>query len=345
MSGPRRSDPAFERDQTVTFKVFYMARTPMELRDLILSVQPAEFEDVWLESDDSGQPRAKLADADFIVSGRINAEEIAAAPRLKMIQMPGVGYEHIDVEAAEARGIPVAITPEGTCEGVAEHTVMMILAIYKHLTEAHNALMEGRWIHNRLRPICLALGDKRVGIVGLGRIGREVAQRLQGWNVDLVYHDLHRQPPEVERQLGVTYLPLDELLRTADVVTLHVFLSGSSHHMIGERQLAMMKSSATLINTSRGGVVDEEALYRALRDRTIAAAGIDAWAIEPTPPDNPILTLDNVLVTPHMATANRDAVIKKSEACYANFQRVARGEPPINVVRPYKAVVEATVSR
>ena len=322
------------------YKVIYMSRAPQAHREVTRSVQPPEFEDVWPASDDPEELGRLLAEAEFVVTGQITAEQIALAPRLRMIQMPGVGYEKIDVEAATARGIPVAITPEGTCEGVAEHTVMMMLAIYKHLAEAHNALKQGEWIHNRLRPIALMLEEKRVGIVGLGRIGREVAKRLQGWSVELVYHDIARQPPEVERALGATYLPLDELLRTADVVTLHVFLSEASRHLIDERALGMMKPSAVLINTSRGEVVDEPALYRALRDKRIAAAGIDAWEVEPTPPDNPILRLDNVLVTPHMATANRDAMIKKSEACYANFQRVLRGEEPINVVRPYQAVVE-----
>jgi lactate dehydrogenase-like 2-hydroxyacid dehydrogenase len=226
----------------------------------------------------------------------------------------------------------VAITPEGTTDGVAEHTILMMLALYKHLTEAHNALKQGQWIHARLRPIALMLQAKRVGIVGLGRIGRAVARRLQGWEVELVYHDVRRLSPAEEAALGVTYLPLDDLLTTADVITLHVFLGPGTRHLIGEREFGLMKSSAIVINTSRGDVVDEAAFYRALRDRRIAAAGIDAWTEEPTPPDNPILALDNVLVTPHMATGNRDAMIKKSLACYANFQRVLRGEPPINRV-------------
>jgi lactate dehydrogenase-like 2-hydroxyacid dehydrogenase len=218
---------------------------------------------------------------------------------------------------------------------------MMMLALYKHLTEAHNALKAGRWIHDQLRPIALMLQDKRIGVVGMGRIGRLVARRLQGWEVELVYHDIRRLPADEEARLGATFLPLDDLLRTADVVTLHVFLGPGAHHLIGEREFGLMKPTALLINTARGEVVDEAALYRALRDGTIMAAGIDAWTEEPTPPDNPILALDNVLVTPHMATGNRDAMIKKSLAVYANFQRVLRGAPPINVVRPYRAVEAA----
>ena len=131
--------------------------------------------------------------------------------------MPGVGYEQIDVEAANARGIPVAITPEGTIIGVSEHVDSADAGDLKHLTEAHNALKAGRWIHNDLRHTALMLEEKRVGILGLGRIGREVAKRLRGFDVEAVYHDVVRQPAEVEQALGVTYLPFEEVLQTADV--------------------------------------------------------------------------------------------------------------------------------
>ena len=322
--------------------VLYMGGAPQAHRDVTLSVEPNGFDNVWLERDDTPEEtRAKLAEADFIVTGAISAEQIAQATSVKLIQMPGVGYERIDVEAAHARGIPVAITPEGTIVGVSEHVVLLILALYKHLIEAHNALKDGRWIHNDLRHTALMLQGKRVGIVGMGRIGREVAKRLGGFDVELVYHDIYRASADVEQALGLTYLPLDDLLATADVITLHVFLAEGSKHLIGTRELALMKSTAILINTSRGGVVDEVALYTALKSRRIAAAGLDVFEVEPTPPDNPILELSNVVVTPHMATANRDAMIQKSQACYANFQRVLRGESPINTVQPYTAVEAA----
>lgn len=325
-------------------KVLYLNAAPPAHREVTLSVEPPDFEHDFVEKGDSPETiRAKLAVAEFIIGGSITAEQIAQAPKLRMIQMPGVGYEKIDVEAAEARGIPVAITPEGTIVGVSEHVVLLMLAIYKHLTEAHNALKEGRWIHNDLRHVALMLERKRVGVLGLGRIGREVAKRLRGFDVELVYHDIYRQPPETEQALGIRYLPFDELLATADLITLHVFLAEGSKHLIGERELGLMKPTAVLINTSRGGVVDEKALYATLKERRILAAGLDVFEVEPTPSDNPILQLDNVLVTPHMATANRDAMIQKSVACYANFRRVLDGEPPINVVKPYQAVEAATV--
>src|SRR5438132_2793645 len=178
----------------MAYRVLHAYRAPRSHREITLSQEPPGFESIWLDTDDPAELRGKLAQADFLVASRITAEELELAPRLKLIQHPGVGYEHIDVDAATARGIPVAVTPEGTCVGVAEHTVLMILALYKHLTEAHNALKEGRWIHGQLRPICLMVEEKRVGIVGLGRIGREVAKRLRGFDADLVYYDIRRFP-------------------------------------------------------------------------------------------------------------------------------------------------------
>jgi glyoxylate reductase len=324
----------------MTHRVLYGGRPTPALLELQLSAQPPEFDAEFLEPEDSPAERArKLAEAEFYLGGRVDATLLDQMPKLRMIQAGGVGYEDLDVAECERRGIPVAITPEGTVVGVSEHAVLMMLAIYKHLTEAHNALKAGEWIHNRLRPIALMLQEKRVGIVGMGRIGREVAKRLQGWDVDIVYHDIRRLPPDEEARLGATHLPLEELLRTSDVVTLHVFLAEGSRHMIGERELRLMKPTAVLINTSRGGVVDEAALYRVLKDGHLYGAGVDAWQEEPTPPNNPILSLPNVLVTPHMATANRDAVVKKAQAAYANFARVLRGEPPLNTVRPYSEVV------
>jgi phosphoglycerate dehydrogenase-like enzyme len=209
----------------------------------------------------------------------------------------------------------------------------------------HQALREGRWIHAELRRQSYFFYDKVLGIVGLGRIGTEVVRRARGFLPRrIVYYDIYRKTPEQEQELGVEYLELDELLQVSDIVSLHVFLSEQSRGMIGERELGLMKRSAVLINTSRGSVVDEEALYRALRDGVIWGAGLDAWTQEPTPPDNPILQLDNVVCTPHMATGTVDADRIKFQAAIANFERVSRGEPAHNVVTQLYTELEAAHS-
>ncbi len=297
------------------------------------ALTPPEFVLSCVEDLDHTALADALRNAEFLFLYP-QASWLEMAPKLRVLQLPGVGYTDDLIVAARKRGVPVTVTPEGTCLGVAEGTIMLILALYRNLPRAHQGMREGRWPHEELRGQSYFLYDKVLGIVGLGRIGLEVVQRARGFLPRrIVYHDLYRRPPEEEKALGVEYLELDELLRASDIVSLHVFLSDRSRHMIGARELALMKPNAILINTARGAVVDEAALYQALRDHTIWGAGIDAWTEEPTPPDNPIRRLDNVVCTPHMATGTVDADRIKYEAGIANFQRALRGEPLENVVR------------
>ena len=298
------------------------------------ALTPPAFELVCVEDfEDTAHVAAVLKDVEFSFGVVPSEEWLEQTPNLRFIQLGGVGYVEAGIRAAKDRGIPVALTPEGTCLGVAEHTILLILALYKHLIQAHQALRDGKWIHNALRGISHFLYGKVLGVVGLGRIGTEVVHRTRGFLPErIVYTDLFRKTPEQEADLGVEYLALDDLLRMSDIVTLHVFLSDASRGMIGQRELALMKPSAILINTSRGAVVDEHALYHALRDGVIWGAGLDAWNEEPTAPDNPILKLDNVVCTPHMATGTIDADRMKFEAAIANFQRVLEGKEPLNVI-------------
>lgn len=323
----------------MTYCVFVMEPRPEAHRQIILAEQPDGFRTIWQETEDPAEVNAKIAAADFLISPGITAAELGHAHKVRMIQMLGVGYDRIDVEAANSRGIPVAVSPNGTSSGVAEHTVLMMLALYKRLMDSHNALKQGRWIRADMRSTCLMLEGKRVGIIGLGRIGREVAKRVRPFDAEIVYYDANRLSAEEEADLGVTFLPMDDLLRTSDIVTLHVFLAPGSRNLIGRREIEMMKQGSVLINTCRGGVVDEDALYEALTNGHLRWAGLDVFAEEPVSRDNPLLALDNVLVTPHMAAHNRDTLAVKARACYTNFQRVLRGEEPVNVVRPYSAIL------
>jgi phosphoglycerate dehydrogenase-like enzyme len=323
----------------VTHCVFVMERRPEAHRKIILAEQPPGFRTIWQESDDPNEVIASIAKADFLISPGITAQQLAQAHKVKLIQMLGVGYDRIDVDAAQARGIPVAISPDGTSSGVAEHTLLLILALYKRLIDAHNALAEGRWIRADMRSTCLMLEGKRAGIVGFGRIGREVAKRLRAFGAEVVYNDVARAPQAEEDALGVTYLDLDDLLASSDIVTLHVFLAPGSCNLIGRREIEAMKPGAALINTCRGGVVDEAAVYDALESGRLYGAGIDVFAEEPVALDHPFLKLRNVVLTPHMAAHNRDTLAVKARACYANFERVLRGEEPVNVVRPYAEVL------
>jgi phosphoglycerate dehydrogenase-like enzyme len=322
-------------------KVLMTGRTSSYWRAFYGALTPPELELVWIDAAETAPDELPgvLAEVEFCY-GTLPEDWLPLASRLRFIQQSGVGYVDDFIIAARDRGVPVAITPEGTCLGVAEHTILLILAVYRHLAEAQATMRAGEWDHERFRRSSYFFYGKTLGIVGLGRIGTDVARRARGFEpARMLYYDLFRKPPQTERELGVEYAELDTLLREADVVTLHVFLSKASRHLIGERELGLMKPSAVLINTSRGAVVDETALYRALRDERIWGAGIDAWTQEPTPADNPIRGLPNVTCTPHMATGTVDADRMKFEAAVANFRRVLAGAQPLHVVQPYAEVV------
>jgi phosphoglycerate dehydrogenase-like enzyme len=324
-------------------KVLMSGHATEARRAFYVALTPPGFELVWIrDPDDMTAVEGTLRDVSFWYGAAPPAAWLDLAPQVKLIQLAGVGYSDDIVRAARARGTPIAITPEGTCLGVAEHTILLILALYKHLLEAHGSMRTGRWDHERLRARSYFVYGKVLGIVGLGRIGTEVVRRARGFAPQrILYHDLYRKTAVEECELGVEYAELDDLLRVSDIVSLHVFLADRSQAMIGARELALMKRSAVLINTSRGAVVDEAALYRTLREGQIMGAGLDAWTEEPTPPDNPILQLDNVVCTPHMATGTVDADRIKYQAAVANFQRVLRGEAPTNLIAKLYAELEA----
>ncbi|HLI88090.1 MAG TPA: 2-hydroxyacid dehydrogenase [Ktedonobacteraceae bacterium] len=312
--------------------VVYLEPLPPIVEEIVRGCVPAGCSLRVRRADES--PLAIVGDAEyFIVAGtKVTAELIAAAPRLKLIQHQGVGYDNIDVAAAKRAGVAVALAPEGSIVPVAEHTILLILSLYRHLAEAQHALREGRWLRWELRPISYDLQGKVLGIIGMGRIGREVAQRARAFGCHILYTDIVPAPPALEARFEARRVPLETLLREADIVTLHVPLQDDTRHMIGARELGLMKPTALLINAARGGIVDEAALYKALTSGQIAGAGLDVFAQEPPGKDLPFPHLTNVVATPHIAAGTRDAFLTKMQAVFANIQRVEAGEPPLNQV-------------
>jgi phosphoglycerate dehydrogenase-like enzyme len=220
---------------------------------------------------------AAVVDADIVIGDYlfevpISARVIGAMGRCRLIQQPSVGYQQIDVAAATERRIPVANTAGANDAAVAEHAVMVGLALLRRLTWADSDVRTGGWPQLTLGH--RDLGGKTWGIVGLGRIGRQVIRRLSTWDVPIVYHDVIRVEPDEETRLGITFMELTELLEASDVVSLHVPLLPSTHHLLDADRLARMKPSAYLINVARGEIVDEHALIQALRDRQIAGAAL-----------------------------------------------------------------------
>jgi glyoxylate reductase len=253
-----------------------------------------------------------------LLTDKVDDEVMDESPRLKVISNVAVGYDNIDVEAATTRGIFVTNTPRVLTETVADLTWALILGTARRVVEADHFLRAGRW--KSWSPTLLAGNDvyhRTLGIVGLGQIGTTVARRAQGFDMKVLYYDVDRKA-DVESELGLTYRELDELMREADYITVHVPLNPATHHLIGEHEIGLMKKSSYLINTSRGPVVDEQALIHALKAGRIAGAGLDVFEQEPLAPSSPLVELDNVVLLPHIGSATlatRSAMASLAAQC------------------------------
>jgi glyoxylate reductase len=280
----------------------------------------------------------KVADVEGLLpllTERIDAEVMDAAEGLKVISNYAVGYNNIDVAAATERGIYVTNTPGILTDTTADCAFALLMAVARRIPEADRHVKEGGWIHawGPRMFVGTDVHGKTLGIIGLGRIGSAIARRAKGFDMNVIYYDEHRRR-DLERELGVQYAPLKELLTESDYVSLHVPLTASTRHMIGKRELTMMKETAFLINTSRGPVVDEDALYKALRDGDIAGAGLDVFEREPLSPDSPLKGLDNAVITPHIASASVETRTKMATTAAINLVSVLQGREPPNLVNP-----------
>ncbi len=281
--------------------------------------------------------RRRVARADALLSlltDRIDAELLDAAPQLRIVSNMAVGYDNIDVEAATRRGVLVTNTPGVLTETTADFAFALLLAAARRVAEGDRLVREGRW--GPWHPTFLLGRDihgATLGIVGLGQIGQAVAHRGRGFAMRLLYTDNVRRP-QLEAGLGITYRTLDDLLRESDFVSLHVPLTPDTHHLIGERELSLMKPTAILVNTARGAVVDQRALYRALRRRQIAAAGLDVAEVEPMPAREPLLRLDNVVITPHVASASVATRERMAEMAAEAVLAALQGNMPANCLNP-----------
>jgi phosphoglycerate dehydrogenase-like enzyme len=304
------------------------------MQEMVLKVAPPEFEVKFLNVKDAAEVHSLLPQADFLMINDLPAEWVVLLKRCKLVQHQGVGYDDIDVAALDRAGIPLATTPEGTVIGVAEHTILLILALYKQLIQVHESMRQGRFMNIDWRSSSHFLYEKTLGIVGFGRIGRRVAHLAKGFEPRIIYYDLFRPSAAIEQDLKVTYTPFEEVLSQADIISVHTPLTPETKELFGAQEFARMKPGALFINTSRGGTYDMDALYEYLRSGHLGGAGLDVFNPEPPPPDHPILQLPNVICTPHIATGTVEAHLKKAEAQFENFKRVLRGEKPHNVVTP-----------
>ncbi len=288
------------------------------------------------------QPEDRLAseisDTDLLVGDftggtQITRAIVQKAGRLKLIQQPSVGYNHIDIDACRDFGIPVANTPGANDIGVAEHTIMLVLACLKKLPLVNTRTHEGEWLFPQRREIgVFELNGKTYGLLGMGRTAKAVAERLVPFGVDLLYYDTVRLSPKDEKKYKATFAPLEQILKTADVISVHLPLTQETEGIIDAPKFAMMKPTAIFINVGRGPLIDEIALGEALKNKKLAHAAVDVFSVEPPPKDHPLFGLDNVILTPHLAGSTLESGLRIINMALDNVGRVMKGEKPLWVL-------------
>ena len=304
-----------------TPKVFVTRRLPTDL-DALSQVATI---DLWEERDPPPYEILKQRVQDCegllcLLTDRIDASLLDHAPRLKVISQLAVGYDNIDIAAATRRGIPVGHTPGVLTEATADLTWALLMAAARRVVEGNQFTHEGRW--TTWEPDLLLgpdIAGANLGIVGLGRIGQAVARRASGFNMRVLYTAPKPVEAEIAATLQAEYVDLDTLLRVSDFVTIHAPLTDTTRHLFKRIEFEQMKPSAILINTSRGQIVDHQTLYQALTEGWIAAAALDVTDPEPLPVDHPLLSLPNVIVTPHIGSASRNARKQMADIAIANL--------------------------
>ncbi|RMF83729.1 MAG: D-glycerate dehydrogenase [Nitrospinota bacterium] len=297
--------------------------------------------DVWMWEEDCTMPRdlllEKVRDAEglyVMIFDRVDEELLNAAPRLKVVSTMAVGTDNIDLLACTARGIRVGYTPGVVTEATADLAMALILALSRRIVEAAQFVKSRQW--KQWSPTIMISHDvfgKTLGIIGLGRIGQAIARRAQGFRMPILYHN-RRPNPEAEKACGARYRSLDALLAESDIVVLSLPLTPETRHLIDEAALARMKPSAFLINVARGGIVDPRALYRALSTGQIRGAALDVTDPEPIPEDDPLLSLENCLIVPHVGTSTWETRAVMTEISVENLLRGLRGEPLLHCANP-----------
>ena len=313
-------------------KIVFVTQFPAAA-DSARCLAPAGF-DIVIADARSQAYNTAMTDAEYLVGFvdmLVDEELYKNGPNLKLIQLLSAGYDRADIAAAQRAGVPIANNGGANAIAVSEHAIMLMLAVSRKLAVQHANVASGRWRGNDV-PKLYELHGKTLGIVGLGTIGKKAARLAQAFGMNVIYYDIVRLTEDQEDALGVRFRLLHEVMAQADLVSLHVPLNDSTHHLIGTEELAAMKPEAVFVNTARGPVVDELALHEALISGGIAAAGLDVFDQEPPDSDNPLLALDNVILTAHMAGPTQESNQARVRNAFDNVQRVARGEEPLWVI-------------
>ena len=319
-------------------KVYITRRIPESGINMVrehcdVTVHPSE------EPVQSDELMLKVTDKDGIIclpGDKIDKALMEVAPHLRVISTFSVGFEHIDVQEATKRGIYIGYTPGILTNATADLAFALLLSMARKISQCDQFVRDGNWkaMGSPLHLFGTSVWGTTLGIIGLGRIGKAMAHRAKGFNMKVLYTDGVRLTPTEEKDLGIEYRLLDELLQESDFVSLHTPLTPDTRHLINAEKLKLMKPTAILVNTARGAVIDEQALTKALKEHRIAGAGLDVYEKEPIDPKNPLLTLDNVVLVPHMGSATTQTRSAMSELAARNLLAVLRGAPPPSWLNP-----------
>lgn len=327
-------------------KILYFDKTTEEFKAILLGHKPSGFDlYFWHEMSDNERERI-LPEVDYLLAAthKTGEEIFSKAANAKFLQKTGIGVDHIDLSSADTYGFPVSNTPGANATGVAELTILMILALYRKLPLINRTTKSGKWEMWEHRPTSFELEGKTHGLIGFGNIGRQTAKRSHAFGANIIYYDAFQAAPEHEEALDAKFLPLEEVLTQSDVISLHIPLLPETKGLIGTEELKLMKQHAILVNVARGGIVQEDALYQALKERKIAGAGIDVWEQEPPQVNNPLFDLENVIATPHIGAGTRDTLNRVLKTAFQNIERVEEGQTPEFVVNNVKQPRESKVS-
>ena len=322
-------------------KVVFLTGLKEALIEEVVSYSPPDYEVVVLDKSSTEEQRInEVRDADFLLCyGQDPSDEvIKSLEKCRLVQLLAAGYDRMNLDLLAELEIPCANNGGANSWAVADQAVLLMLAIYKQLLASDNSTREGRWAEPITGQNTFEMADKKVGILGIGNIGRQVAKRVQGFDAKVQYFDLYPLDDRTAEELNVTYVSLEELFSTSDIISCHTPLTNDTKHIVNSNTLSLMKPTAILINTSRGPVVDEEALISALQSGVIAAAGLDVFEKEPVSPDNPLLKMDNVVATPHMAGTTWDTWARRANFGFENMERIRNGETPQAVVKNFDSV-------
>ena len=313
---------------------------------LVHSVSPEIYDEIALYSPEGlttinidlkkslNTNNALVKDAEFIMlCGNVIPDEIIkATDKVRLIQLLSAGWEFLNIHLVQELNIPVANNGGANSWAVADHTLMLILSSYHRLIEVDKATRAGKWGYPLDGTNVFELANKKVGLLGLGNIGRQVAKRLLPFDAHIQYCDLMRLSSKDEHALSINYVGLETLFSTSDIISIHIPLVDSTYQLVDKKLIDLMKPSSIIVNTSRGSIINESYLIDTLRNRRISGAALDVFEQEPIEKDNPLLLMENVIITPHSAGNNWDAWSRRAKFGYSNIQNVINGGEPLSLV-------------